>query len=121
MDMGGAQDARDMAELKGICTDAVDNVLSIIMTATETAPDVYLVTEADDTWRELLAKCQKTGHLILTDSSGTAFALTPAATRLHSRPTVTKLPNFAARRAKLGTSRLSSEAEAEFFRELRGE
>jgi hypothetical protein len=91
------------------------------MTAIETAPDVYLVTETDDTWRSLLARCQESGRLTLTDSSGSTFALTPATPLPSSRPTVDKLPDFAARREKLGNTQLKPEVEVQFFRELRGE
>jgi hypothetical protein len=91
------------------------------MTATLTGPRTYEVVESDPAWDAIVADCEANGAVVIKRKDGVPFQLLPAGNGTRQRPLVTSVPDFAARRAKTGDTKLEASTEAEFYRLLRGE
>jgi hypothetical protein len=91
------------------------------MTAVLSNSGAFRIVESDPAVEEILHQCVKEGSVRIEDNEGRSYKLQLANGSKEEHRVVTKLPDFAKRRRRLGFPKLSPEAEAEFFRLLRGE
>ncbi len=91
------------------------------MTATLKEPGVYAISESDPAWDRILRDCEERGSLMLESAGSSTFKLEATTLARPVRPKMTAVPDFRSVQARLGETRLPSEAEAEFFQAIRGE
>jgi hypothetical protein len=92
------------------------------MTAIRSHSGAYQIVESDAAVDAILKDCQMRGTVRIEDRDGRPYELHAAESVKENsdEKLVTDLPDFAARRAKLGPP-LPKAAQDEFFRLLRGE
>ena len=91
------------------------------MTATLKEPGVYAISESDPAWDRILRDCEERGSLMLESAGRSTFKLEATTLARPVRPKMTAVPDFRSVQARLGETRLPSEAETEFFQAIRGE
>ncbi len=91
------------------------------MTAVQTLPGIFSISESDPAWDMILRECEERGSLLIESSGGKPFKLETATKAQSVRPKMKSPPDFDAISAKLGDTSLPPAAEAAFFQALRGE
>jgi hypothetical protein len=91
------------------------------MTAVLSNSGAFRIVESDAAVEAILHQCVEEGSVRIEDTEGRSYNLQLTSDPKEDCRVVTKLPDFAKRRSRLGTPKLPPEAEAEFFRLLRGE
>jgi len=91
------------------------------MTAVETKPGIFSISDTDPAWDMILRECEARGTLLLETETCAPLKLETTTTRPVKRPAMVSIPDFAAMKRKLGNTRIAPEAELSFFEALRGE